>query len=278
MFSNKRKKLDGFGNIFFGNIVAHILSEKYNVGAEYEKMISIQLATVVDANIEKEDNILENFQFEDNIKEFKNTCIIDNNYIIQLLETNINISKDTCYLIDGFCQEPIIIKHIVKYFNNVNNFYCQRIINNNCFKNRYNNNNDLFIHIRAGDIFSNSNAQLNKTQIYPTYQFYKNILDKNNYDNIYIASDNIEHELCKKIIENYKVTIIDKTYLDTLMFGITCKEIIVSSGSYSFLFALFAFYTKNIYFDNKAGYIENKNGGRFWHPAYFSELNLKISS
>ena len=103
MFSNKRKKLDGFGNIFFGNIVAHILSEKYNVGAEYEND-KYTLATVVDANIEKEDNILENFQFEDNIKEFKNTCIIDNNYIIQLLETNINISKDTCYLIDGFCQ------------------------------------------------------------------------------------------------------------------------------------------------------------------------------
>ena len=113
-------------------------------------------------------------------------------------------------------------------------------------------------------------------KIYPEYDFYKNILEKikNNFDNIYISSDNLNNEICKKLQENYKVTIYKKGFLDTLMFGSTCKELIISSGSYSFLFGLFSLHSKKVYFDKNAGQVESKKGVGIWHQKYYSQLKL----
>jgi hypothetical protein len=73
------------------------------------------------------------------------------------------------------------------------------------------------------------------------------------YHNIYIT-----HEICQNIIN------LDD--IETILFGSTCKNIILSSGSYSFIIGLLAFYTKNIIYD--------KNAGKNWHPQYYKMLDL----
>jgi hypothetical protein len=68
------------------------------------------------------------------------------------------------------------------------------IIKNNKFFERYDNNNDIFIHIRLGDV----------TKYNPGYVYYeKAIKIINNYSKIYISSDTIEHEICQMLIKNF---------------------------------------------------------------------------
>jgi len=99
------------------------------------------------------------------------------------------------------------------------------IIEKNKFKERYNNN--IFIHIRLGDIAHNN----------PGLNYYlraiKYIKELNNFDNIYIASDTLTHDIIKKIIEEYpNVNLINYYEIETIQFGSTCKNIILSHGSF----------------------------------------------
>jgi hypothetical protein len=58
----------------------------------------------------------------------------------------------------------------------------------------YNNNNDLFIHLRLGDVQSNT---LKVTK------YYDNLLSKLDFENGYISSDSIQNETCKYFIKKY---------------------------------------------------------------------------
>jgi hypothetical protein len=62
---------------------------------------------------------------------------------------------------------------------------------------------DLIIHIRSGDIFNND-FPLHQ-YIQPPYSFYKNIIEKENFENIYIFSENYNiNPVIQKLLENYK--------------------------------------------------------------------------
>jgi hypothetical protein len=116
------------------------------------------------------------------------------------------------------------------------------IIEKNKFKERYNNNNDIFIHIRLGDMAHNN----------PGLNYYlraiKYIKELNNFDNIYIASDTLTHDIIKKIIEEYpNVNLIDYNEIETIQFGSTCKNIILSHASFSTTIGYLSFYS-NVYY------------------------------
>ena len=116
------------------------------------------------------------------------------------------------------------------------------IIEKNKFKERYNNNNDIFIHIRLGDMIHNN----------PGLDYYlraiKYIKELNNFDNIYIASDTLTHDIIKKINEEYpKANLIDFNEIETIQFGSTCKNIILSHGSFSATIGYLSFYS-NVYY------------------------------
>ena len=73
------------------------------------------------------------------------------------------------------------------------------------------------------------------------------------FENGYIASDSINHDTCKKLIEKYNLKIIDYNEVETIMFGSTCKNIILTGGTFSYIIGLFGFFSKVYYlkgFDN----------------------------
>jgi hypothetical protein len=170
---------------------------------------------------------------------------------------NINADKD-------YFQTTEIINYLYNYLNEYENK--TNIINANPFKERYNNNNDCFIHIRLTDAINHN----------PGLQYYLKTIEKlfsissississtSTSDKLFIASDDNNNIIIKKIIEKYpNAIIVNYNEVETIQFGSTCKHIILSHGSYSAMIGYLAFYS-NIYF--KQIDINNK-----WHGDLFS--------
>jgi hypothetical protein len=114
------------------------------------------------------------------------------------------------------------------------------IIRANKFAQMYNNNNDIFIHVRLGDV-----------ELYnPGFGYYDKavkLLNSKNPNNIYISSDTIDHLICKMIVSKYNAKVINYDFIDTIKFGSTCKYIILSHGSFSATIGNLGFYS-DIYY------------------------------
>ena len=108
------------------------------------------------------------------------------------------------------------------------------IINKNPFNSRYNANNDLYIHIRLDDA-----AKWN-----PGVNYYNNTISSINFDNLYISSDEINHSIIQEIIKKYpSCKIIDYDEINTIQFASTCKNIILSHGSFSAIIGYLSFFS-----------------------------------
>ena len=107
-------------------------------------------------------------------------------------------------------------------------------INANNYKNRYNNNNDLFLHVRTTDATDwNCGAE-----------YYLEAIEKVTYDNIYLATDDFNCDIVKSIMTQYKnIITINRDEINTIMFGSTCKNIILSHGSFSAVIGYLGFYS-----------------------------------
>ena len=150
---------------------------------------------------------LKQFQWIKNIHPIKNSQQITDTQIKQFLDGDLSIDKSTKYIFNPpcWCQDSGIVKHITHYFANSENELCDNIISRNKYKDRYKNNNDMFIHIRANHMYPDSHPLRNI--VLPDQAFYEGIIDSLNdeYSNIYMSSDNIEHKICQGLIKKYKI-------------------------------------------------------------------------
>ena len=98
------------------------------------------------------------------------------------------------------------------------------IIQKNPFNERYNTNRDAFIHIRLGDAARHN----------PGIHYYLNTLKQITFDTLFISTDQLNHDIIKTIMLQYPNTILT-TYdeIKTFQFASTCKNIILSHGSFS---------------------------------------------
>ena len=216
------------GNQIIRNLAVSLIAEKYNLKVEYcnKNLISqlgIELFTGDDVHL--------------------NTIYLtDNNYINILhgfKKLNFNLNSN-----DNFFQTKditnLLYSHLGKDEVKLN------IINKNEFKERYNTNNDLFIHVRLDDA----------TKYNPGLNYYlKAITNIENFDNLYISSDQINHNIISEIIKEYpNATIINKNEIQTIQFASTCKHVILSHGSFSAIIGYLSYYS-NVYYPE---YEENK--------------------
>ena len=93
----------------------------------------------------------------------------------------------------------------------------KRIIEKNVFQTRYKNNNDVFVHIRLGDAAQHS----------PGMDYYlRAIRTVGEFDQLYIASDDIHHPIIRGIIEQYpnaQLNTEPNDEIHTIQFGSTCR-------------------------------------------------------
>lgn len=229
-----------FGNLLIRNIVTTLLAEKFNL-----KIISY-------AHKEKCDK-LGIILFSGNIKYNKTIILNDKNFLIIYNKNNINcnINPNT-----DFFQTNEISKLI---YNKLRGENKNNIIKNNKFNERYQNNKDIFIHLRLGD----------KIDSNPGLDYYLQSLNEiNDYNNIYISSDSSDHNLIKELIKNKGAELILYDEIETIQFGSTCKYIILSHGTYSYFIGVLGFFSEIIYPDYKRAPI--------WYGDVFSNLGWKI--
>lgn len=242
-------------------LICYLISKKYNIPVFLKNVTYLKDSFLLGLNLQKFIN------FADNDKKYKSMGI-DEKYVINLLNNDLIINNNYNYILveNNFCQQPNIIYHIVLYFNNPKNEICQEIISNNKYKNRYNNNNDAFIHIRAINSAMQRSGCKTKIPDFPTLEYYEKIIEKhiNSVDNIYISSDNINNNIINSLMGKYNnLKKVNLSSVDTILFGSTCKHVILSCGSYSFIIGIFSFFS-NIYF--------NKDAGKGWHSKFYTQF------
>jgi len=230
------------GNQIIRNLAVNLIAEKYNLKVNY---CNKDLINKLGINLFSGDNTYKS------VKELN-----DNNYftIYNCDDLNYDLNPNNSYFqtkeITNFLYNHLH-KDIIK----------SQIIEKNVFKERYNNNNDLLIHIRLTDV-----AHLN-----PGINYYLNTIKMINFENMYISTDDKNHNIIKKILELYPNSqLINYDEINTFQFSSTCKNIILSHGSFSAVIGYLAFFS-NIYYPE---YEKNK----IWYGDMFSINNwTKIS-
>ena len=200
------------GNQCFIHLAASIFAEKHNLYIEYENIRNI------------EDLGFDLFVGE---KKYDKTVVVnDENYLEFYNKESIDFNVD---FYDFFQSTEI---------TNMSHLYLQSkmstIISKNKYKDRYNNNNDCFVHVRLGDV----------EKYNPGFSYYDCVLSGLSVDNIYLTTDTKDHFIIKQIVDKYpNIEIIEYPLTDTILFGSTCKYIVLSYGTFSAMIGYLAFYS-----------------------------------
>jgi len=231
------------GNQIIRNLAVSLIAEKYNLTVDY---YNGELINKLGIELFSGDN-----------KYNQTRELNDNNYFSIYDDDKLNYNLDPHY---SFFQTKDITNFLHNHLHNEK--IKSSIIEKNPFKNRYNANNDIFIHIRLTDV-----AQHN-----PGINYYLNAINMTaRYDNLYISTDEKTHEIVKTLVSKYPNSkIIDCDEIETIQFASTCKEIILSHGSFSAVIGYLSFFS-NIYYSE---YESNK----MWYGDMFSIKNwIKIN-
>lgn len=211
-----------FGNQFIRNILLSIMAKKHDLYIVYynhDLMNQLGIELYSGKNKYNTTNELSS----DNYFKIYNRESIDYN-----LDPN-----------KSFFQTQELTNFLYKSIIELNSIY--KIIQKNPFKDRYNNNNDIFIHLRIHGV-----SGLN-----PGANYYIKIIESLEYDNIYFSTDVKRHPILLEVIDHFKNTgkLHWKKYerIKTIQFGSTCKNIILSHGSFSAMIGYFGFYS-NVYY------------------------------
>jgi hypothetical protein len=213
---------------------------KFNYGQYYDKMKQLGIKLYTDGNM--------TYKFEQNISDINFMNYIRINIPIF---RNINVNR-------SYFQTKEFSNYLYNYYQNKENQ--ESIIQANKFNNRYNNNNDVFIHIRLGDV-SDKN---------PGFDYYDKALSQIIFDNGYIASDDIQNNICTKLIKKYNLKIIHYDEVDTIMFGSSCKYIILTGGTFSYIIGLLGFFSKVYYLKSFNTWFP----AELFHIPDWTEINL----
>ena len=202
------------GNQIVRNIAVSVIAKKHNLYVDYYNY-----------------NLIKNIGIDLFIgtNKYNNTIELNDNNYFEILEKEQlnNINPNNSYF-----QTKKITDMIFSYLNS--ELIMNNIINKNKHRERYNNNNDCFIHIRLGDV----------SRYNPGFNYYDNILSKLNVNNIYIATDSQSDNIIVNLKQTYKnIIMMNDDLADIFIFGSTCKYVILSYGTFSAMIGYISFYS-----------------------------------
>ena len=222
-----------FCNTVLRNILTSLLAEKHNLYITYhdaDQMNRLGLGLFVGTNRYTE-SILMN---EDNYWDLYNKEALD-----------VNFHTTACFQTKEYTN--ILYAHVRK------ETVRKRIMDANPFHSRYGSNQDLFIHIRLGDVIQYS----------PGLAYYLKAISSVSFEKLYIASDSPWHQIVQEICHKYPAaSIVHYDPIQTIQFGSTCKNLILSHGTFSAVIGYLA-YNSTVYYPP---FVEGKR----WHGDCFS--------
>ena len=211
--------LGRLGNQIIRNLAVSLVAEKNNLKVDYyNKQLINKLG-------------IELFSGSNTYEKIDN--LTDNNYftIYNSDELNYNLNPNNDYF-----QTKEISNFIYTYLHTEK--AKSSIISNNPFNERYNNNNDLFIHIRLTDA-GDSN---------PGIKYYIEAIENIKFDNFYISTDEKNHNIIIDLLQLHpSLQLIEYDEITTFQFASTCKHIILSHGSFSAVIGYLSFFS-NVYY------------------------------
>ena len=112
------------------------------------------------------------------------------------------------------------------------------IMNKNPFTERYQNNNDVCMHLRLDDV----------SRFNPGLHYYQKALSQLTFDKLYLTTDQKNHEIIQQLLSLYpNASIIEYDEIRTFQFASTCKHVILSHGSFSAVIGYLSFFS-DIYY------------------------------
>jgi hypothetical protein len=207
-----------FGNRFFQNMVVDMLSRKFNLPARYE---CLELFRRLGFDL-----------FCSGTQQYTNTLSVTEenvNTIMNAASIDVNLSLDP-YV---YFQTPVIAGKIRSSLN------IEKIKQSNPYISRYNNNADVFVHVRIGD--------LENKNLTPGIDYYEKILSSIAFANGYISTDTPHHPFVEHLIRKYRLNYFLDNEITTIQFGSTCKYIVTAGGTFSWLIALLGFHSDVYY-------------------------------
>jgi len=221
-------------NQLFRNLCVSLIAKKHNLSVSYSSFDTIQelgIELFVGANSYQDTTILHDYNFFD---------LLNTDYLTSDLDPN-----------GSYFQTKEISNYIFQYLRQEE--IKNHVIHANPFNYRYNKNNDCFIHIRLTDT----------EQWNPGEQYYLKALSLISFNKLYIASDDIHNKIVKRITKKHRnAVLLNLDEIRTIQFGSTCKNIILSHGSFSATIGFLSFFS-DVYYKK---YEEHK----IWYGDMFS--------
>jgi hypothetical protein len=207
------------GNQIIRTLALSLIAEKHNLKVEYyNKDLFNKLGFKLFSGLNSYNSIQQ---------------LTDDNYFAIYNSNDLNYDLDPN---SNFFQTKEITNMIYNYLHK--DEIRSDIIKNNEFEKRYNNNNDLFVHIRLTDV-----AHFN-----PGIMYYINAIKNIEFDNLYISTDDKNNYMVIKLMQLFPSSqLIEFDETKTIQFGSTCKNIILSHGTFSASIGYLAFFS-NIYY------------------------------
>ena len=209
------------GNCFFTGMALHFISTKNDLRVEYKMHHKLKALGI--------------FLFSGTKTYNETVSLRDHNFMEFILGPP--IYKNISIVNNVWCQTHDFAIYIRDYFNK--DEQKQSIMDANIFKNRYNKNRDVFVHIRLGDIVKHNYHQ--------PFEYYDKILSQLEFENGYYSSDTSEHPICQELVEKYKLKKYSEPDEKTIMFASTCAYLVLSSGTFTWMIGLFSYFSKIYY-------------------------------
>jgi len=208
-------ELGRLGNQIIRNIAVNIIAHKHNLNVQY---CNISLINSLGIQLYSGSNVYDN-----------TIQLTDENFIGILNDDVLNSNVDTSSV---FLQSREISNVIYHWLNS--RTIKNAIIDVNPYIERYDRNNDCFVHIRLTDVADHN----------PGLDYYLNVLSQISFDKLFIASDDYNHNIIDSIMSVYPESyIVNRDEISTIQLGSTCKHVVLSHGSFSAIIGYLSFYS-----------------------------------
>ena len=222
------------GNQIIRGLAVSLIAEKHNLRVDYYNEDLINKLGI---------NLFNGTKICD-----RTNPLTDNNYftIYNRSDLNCNLNPNK-----SFFQTKKISNLLYNYLHT--DTVKSNIIGKNRFSKRYNANNDLFVHIRLGDV----------TRFSPGIRYYMKTIKAIDYENLYISSDSPSHAIIEALIQKYpNANLVKYDEITTFQFASTCKHIVLSHGSFSAVIGYLSFFS--------AVYYPEYEADKMWYGDIFS--------
>jgi hypothetical protein len=210
------------GNQIFRNIAVSMIAKKHNLKVDYAnyQKISEQLGIPLFSGSKVHNEYI----------------MLDDDNFFEVLSYPTMYFTYNLYADEAFFQTKDISQTIYGYLRH--RLAKTQIMRCNPFSARYEQNQDIYIHIRLTDLINHT----------PGYEYFANLVRKIPHEQLYISTDEETHSIITQMKQTFpKMIILQMDEIQTMQFASTCRHVILSHSTFSAIIGYIAYYSTVYY-------------------------------